>query len=365
MPEFEWGASPAVADCDSLLELMRQAPEIVQWRTDALGRLVATNAAAMAADGPAAPWQIGLMLGELAAPADAAWLMALLAQPPSHHGPRLLNLLDACGHPYTVRGVVDVGPSGLTLSGVCTVRHEALLRDELVRRNNELSTVTRELARQGFALERTVRELQLRNDELAQANAEIDRLARTDPLTGLLNRRALEDELAREIERTRRHPAPLSVVEFDLDHFKRINDVWGHATGDRALVQVCRLLLAGIRRVDVAIRLGGEELLLVLPQTAIGAAMCIAERLREAVARLDIEGLPEHVTASVGVAALTRGESAESLLRRADQAMYRAKAAGRNRVVRAVGKARAGSAGLARGLPPTDPAAPTARAPGG
>jgi diguanylate cyclase (GGDEF)-like protein len=327
----------AVADSHALPEqgwqaLLHSAPEMLQWRTDALGRLAAVSAAA---DGRFAMQPIGQPLAQMAALADAQWLMQLLPQAPSRHGPRLLNLLDASGHPCTVRAIVDVGPGGLTITGVCTVQHENRLRDELVRVNNELAVTSRELARQSFDLERTVRELQARNTELVQAGVVIERLARTDPLTGLLNRRALHEELAREVERSHRHPSPLSVVALDVDHFKRVNDLWGHAAGDRFLVAAARVLLAGIRRVDMAVRLGGEELLLVLPQTGITRALQVAERLRLAVCGLRVEGVPEPVTISAGVAALAKGELAESLLHRADQALYAAKAGGRNCVMRA------------------------------
>ena len=157
------------------------------------------------------------------------------------------------------------------------------------------------------------------------------RLARHDGLTHLLNRRQVLAECELECERARRHGLPLSVLSFDLDNFKRINDQHGHAVGDRVLRQVAQACRAALRRGDLAGRVGGEEFLLVLPHTEVSAALQLAERLRRVFESelLVSEGWP--VTASFGVAGLSDGQHAEDLLLRADQALYRAKHQGRNR----------------------------------
>ena len=205
------------------------------------------------------------------------------------------------------------------------VRERERLLERLSRTNAELEL---------RVAERT-HELELRNDELGRANEAIARLARTDPLTGLANRRALGEALQREVGRARRDGRPLAAVALDLDHFKRVNDSYGHATGDRLLVAVGGALLSSVRPYDLAARTGGEELLVLLPGANLVTAAEVAERFRTRIAGLVVDGLPETVTASAGVAVLEGDEREEGFLARADQALYEAKRLGRNRVVRA------------------------------
>ncbi|HSV54587.1 MAG TPA: sensor domain-containing diguanylate cyclase [Burkholderiaceae bacterium] len=191
------------------------------------------------------------------------------------------------------------------------------------------------LARQVVAL----MELRQRDRELALALSAMQRLASEDGLTGLMNRRALIEALQREVERSRRMGSDLSVVMIDLDHFKAINDRHGHAMGDAVLRGVGSTLRSGIRAVDIAGRYGGEELCLVLPETHAAGAVTVAESLRVAIAAQPYEDVLHsvNVTASFGVAAFSKDgrNSAEQLLRAADEALYRAKTGGRNRVVAA------------------------------
>lgn len=209
--------------------------------------------------------------------------------------------------------------------------HELRLRDELLQLNNALAVVSRELARQRFRLQQVVEESDARNRALKAANERIEKLARTDPLTGLPNRRVLAETLAREMELARRTGRPLAVVMIDLDHFKRVNDRWGHDAGDRLLVAVGGLLGARLRQTDLAARLGGEEFALLLPDTDGPGAAGLAEALRQRLAQHRDHGLPEGQTASFGVAAFEGGpEGPDGLMRRADQALYAAKARGRN-----------------------------------
>ncbi|MCR6629802.1 MAG: diguanylate cyclase [Magnetospirillum sp.] len=164
---------------------------------------------------------------------------------------------------------------------------------------------------------------------------ELRRLATVDPLTGAFNRRYFLSAAVQEMERAARYGTPLAVMMVDIDHFKRINDLHGHALGDEVLKQVVEVCRANLREVDVFARLGGEEFAALLPQTAMPGAHGLAERLRRAVAEMlvPIAGQDVRVTISVGVAERHSDETRfDHLLGRADQALYCAKQAGRDRV---------------------------------
>ena len=160
-----------------------------------------------------------------------------------------------------------------------------------------------------------------------------------DPLTGLYNRRYLEQALDRELRRAAREKMPLAIVMADIDFFKRVNDTSGHAAGDEVLRELGRFFIAHLRPYDVACRFGGEEFMLILPGSTLESATRHAERLREAVRNLapTYEGKPlGRLSLSLGVAAIPRdGETPEALIAAADAALYRAKAEGRNRVATA------------------------------
>ncbi len=178
-------------------------------------------------------------------------------------------------------------------------------------------------------------ELALLLSRLTTQNVELERLATTDSLTGLANRRRLFDCLEQEVYRAQRYGTALSLVMFDIDHFKRINDSWGHATGDWVLCRIARETHQLLRKTDQAGRYGGEEFVVLLPETDLSEALLLAQRLRQRIS--DTAITPEHdapmpVTVSVGVAALAPDETGEELIHRADQALYRAKQNGRNRV---------------------------------
>ncbi len=161
---------------------------------------------------------------------------------------------------------------------------------------------------------------------------ELQALARTDPLTGTHRRWYGEARLQELVEGGR----VVSVAMIDIDHFKRVNDQFGHAAGDRVLAAVGRCLKAGLRTGDLVTRLGGEEFLAILPDTGPDGATLVAERLRAAVAAL--ADLPMNVTVSVGVASCSQDDTAAALVTRADRTLYQAKDGGRNRVVRASAK---------------------------
>lgn len=159
-----------------------------------------------------------------------------------------------------------------------------------------------------------------------------------DPLTGLPNRRAFDRTMDREVERSRRAGVSLSVAVLDLDNFKRLNDTHGHPCGDEALVETARILLTGIRRYDLAARIGGEEFALVFPETGMTRAGRILERILESLRLVRLGcGNGIRLTASVGLACTKgRGErSPADLLEAADKALYQAKGEGKDRVVAA------------------------------
>jgi len=170
-------------------------------------------------------------------------------------------------------------------------------------------------------------------DELRRRNDELDQMSRVDALTGLFNRRHLEEHLARLAEDARRSGTPLAVVVIDVDHFKRVNDTYGHGGGDVVLRRVADCLRGATRGDEIVGRWGGEEFLVVLPHTAADEAATAAERVRAAVARevITLDGERVSVTISAGCAAGPRHDVA-TLVDLADAALYRAKQEGRNRV---------------------------------
>lgn len=161
--------------------------------------------------------------------------------------------------------------------------------------------------------------------------AAYERLAVTDRLTGLPNRRGAEQVARREIVRVRRFAAPLSFVLFDIDHFKGVNDVHGHGSGDQVLQKVGRTIASQLRETDLAARWGGEEFLAILPNTTLESARACADRVRRAVADLVLP-LGNTVTISGGVAQLMPGEGLPEVVARADTQLYQAKQSGRNRI---------------------------------
>jgi diguanylate cyclase (GGDEF)-like protein len=180
-----------------------------------------------------------------------------------------------------------------------------------------------------------------RTTALKQANARLEQLAITDPLTQLFNRRHFEERVARDLEVARRSKRPFTIVILDVDQFKQVNDRFGHLVGDEVLQRVATVLLTNARAMDLAARIGGEEFALAMPDTDTEEAVQAVERIRKQIA------LPRHfqaakesqahvVTASLGVASYPEhGETLKELMSAADTALYRAKQSGRNRVERA------------------------------
>lgn len=195
----------------------------------------------------------------------------------------------------------------------------------------ELLGITRDIRDRKHYLD----ELKASRDEVALANAALQevnemlhRLAVTDPLTGVWNRRHAEEFLAHDVAERRRYGTPMSLLILDVDHFKEINDTYGHLAGDRVLIEVTQRLMANLRNTDVLSRWGGEEFIVLTRHCTLPEATAIAEKMCALVA--DEPFANASVTVSIGVAELTPDDDVDSWLSRADAALYEAKSAGRN-----------------------------------
>lgn len=178
-----------------------------------------------------------------------------------------------------------------------------------------------------------------REIELEQAKrelAELSELVRTDPLTGLFNFRHFREVMEVEMERTKRTNQPTALVMVDLDHFKKVNDTWGHEAGNQVLISTAKAMQSCIRQLDVACRYGGEEFAIILPAANSLIAKQVAQRICDTIASkpVMVDGVDISTTASLGIAILQANQlcSVEALVERADQALYQAKQSGRNQV---------------------------------
>jgi diguanylate cyclase (GGDEF)-like protein len=220
--------------------------------------------------------------------------------------------------------------------GIALMSSYAQLRSRTLRRR--AARLEARVAEQTVELRRTVAELRQAHGELEAANARLADLSLRDELTGIANRRRLQQVLIEEWNRARRHQRPVAFLLLDLDYFKRLNDTRGHLVGDICLQAVARYVDGAVRRTgDLAARYGGEELAVLLPDTNLEGALELAEELREGIEALAIpnDGAPLGlITASIGAAAVVpeTGEEPEVLIEMADSALYRAKSEGRNRV---------------------------------
>ncbi|WP_303722074.1 GGDEF domain-containing protein [Malonomonas rubra] len=172
--------------------------------------------------------------------------------------------------------------------------------------------------------------------EISQSLTELSQLVPTDQLTGLANYRTFRKALVHEMERTQRSGQPTTLIMLDIDHFKNVNDSWGHEIGNQALVHIAKLLQRTVRRLDIPCRYGGEEFAIILPNTELSASVLVAERLRQIIAETPLlmgeQLLP--LTVSLGIDSYRFGEqtSPEELVQRADHYLYQAKQKGRNQV---------------------------------
>jgi diguanylate cyclase (GGDEF)-like protein len=228
--------------------------------------------------------------------------------------PHLASLLPGARYVAVIPLIADGNPLGALV-----VENHGRVRSVMERR---LLSMLGQVASHGA--------LALRNAWLLE---DVQRMAETDPLTGLANRRTFDRVLERELSRARRGGGHLSLVMIDLDHFKAFNDAHGHQAGDELLRRVGRALLRSARLYDTVARYGGEEFAVILPATSWEDSASAATRLQVAVSRVSS---PSPVTASAGVATFPTGASgAATLIKAADEALYRSKRAGRNRVTRA------------------------------
>lgn len=167
---------------------------------------------------------------------------------------------------------------------------------------------------------------------IVQQNLDLSRLSVTDALTGAINRLGLTGRMQEQLSISQRFGQPLSVMMLDLDHFKRINDQYGHPAGDAVLKHFVEVVRQRIRASDILGRWGGEEFLLLSPHLDLNSAKVLAEKVRDAVDEAHFEK-DIHLTVSIGVAELAPGQTLEALIEQVDQALYMAKKDGRNRVV--------------------------------
>ncbi|MCX7957579.1 MAG: diguanylate cyclase [Deltaproteobacteria bacterium] len=187
----------------------------------------------------------------------------------------------------------------------------------------------KEIEKQNIALERLVKE---KTEELKAANDELIRLAVTDNLTGIYNRRHLEESLSIEIERAKRYNRPFSVILLDIDYFKSVNDTYGHTLGDKVLILFAEIISKNIRITDICGRWGGEEFLIICAETDKKGAARLAERIRKLFEKVKYDNIPPK-TASLGVTDYREGDTTDTIINRADNALYSAKNNGRNQVV--------------------------------
>jgi diguanylate cyclase (GGDEF)-like protein len=227
--------------------------------------------------------------------------------------------------------LVDVVLLSLALADRINQLHQQRRAAQLQASRQRLQAAI-QLEKANIHLEQLVQD---RTAELARARDEAEQLARLDALTGVANLRALQEVAEREFMRARRYARPLSVLVFDIDLFKRINDTHGHAAGDLVIRAVADIVRTAVREVDFVARIGGEEFAVLLPDVHAAEAHITAERLRERIAGWTgaAAGQPLRCTASFGVADVAPADASfDSVLQRADQAMYAAKQAGRNQV---------------------------------
>jgi len=213
--------------------------------------------------------------------------------------------------------------------------HNERLLKELASKTEHLTQKEKELVALNQSLEKLV---ESRTGELRAANERLSELAMTDPLTKIPNRRAFFARFSEEVERSNRYKHSITVAMIDVDHFKSFNDMEGHVFGDEALRKIAQIFTSNLRKTDMLCRYGGEEFVLMMPETPFELGAEICERLRASIEAAVFQGQTEnaYLTVSIGIAGYPQnGKTAEALIQAADQALYLAKDYGRNRAERA------------------------------
>ena len=198
----------------------------------------------------------------------------------------------------------------------------------IISRRSQAEAAAREAT---HATNEALAQVKVAQEELIETNRRLEQLTVTDSLTGLSNRFKLDQVLEGELNRSRRYSSDFALVLMDIDHFKSVNDTNGHQVGDKVLVELAQMLADGIRNVDIVGRWGGEEFLVICPDTKIDGALGLAEKLRHAIAEHSFP-VVGNLTASFGVTCFNPGDSIQLMMARADDALYLSKKMGRNRV---------------------------------
>jgi diguanylate cyclase (GGDEF)-like protein len=249
---------------------------------------------------------------------DTDQLRRRLSEPDAAHDASfLMNLSDGKQSPVSWEARLLRCDEFFLLLATVEQRHESIFQNQMLSLTNDLSLGIRGAAQT--------------NRKLKLANETIELLARTDGLTGLANRRMLEEALSKEIARADRLTESLSVIFIDVDRFKPINDQHGHEAGDRVLAEIAAIFKNEIRSYAIAARFGGDEFVLLLPGTTQDGAIVIAERIQASVSALVVQGHPGQIAVSMGIAVFVPGETGEELIARADEALYRSKQKGGSR----------------------------------
>jgi diguanylate cyclase (GGDEF)-like protein len=288
---------------------------------DATGVLISANAGFLRLLPPDCTQPIGTRLARCFIQPGFPALLAAIDESEADGYRGLMTIGDYNGVTRTLRGRAWRSGSDIRVLAEYDIVDLERLTDAMLDLNRDSLLAQRSLAEANAALKQNV-------DRVVETSL-------TDALTGVGNRRKLQQVLRHEIDEAHRSGAALSVIMVDLDLFKLVNDRYGHAAGDKVLAHLGALLKSQTRSGDSVIRFGGEEFLVLMPHAPLAQALSRAEQIRCALASHLIEPLRTAVTASFGVAELARAEDGETLLGRADAALYRAKQGGRNRVVAA------------------------------
>jgi len=330
----------APAEVRALLAEVLAALPVAVVVTDARGRIMFANREAGALFGYDAPALAGqpveVLVPTATRPGHAAMHQAFLRDPvPRPMGANLdLTAQRADGSLVPVEVAlkpIDGADGPMVICTVVDISSRKALERQRSEANAELE---RRVLERTAQLERSNLEKVEMLADLEHARADLERLSREDPLTGLANRREFDARVELELRRAQRHDLPISFAMLDLDFFKRVNDRWGHALGDEVLRRIGAILRQQCRGVDIVARHGGEEFALALPDTGLDDALALCERIRAAVDWHPWSQLQAglQVTLSIGVAQRAPGESVHDALARADACMYAAKRHGRNRV---------------------------------